>query len=87
MVDLPLHVGPGLCLCLDWYWIVCLSVGRCWLFCLTAYRRRDREDKGLYTSILPMTLHPSHLVWPNHNCHTICIPHCPLDQWVTQLAR
>lgn len=47
MVDLPLHVGPGLCLCLvlvgarqDWYRIAC------WLLlCLTACRRRGKEDK------------------------------------------
>lgn len=51
MVDLPLHVGPGLCLCLvlvcatglvlDGLLAVCLSV------CLTACRRRDKEGKWL----------------------------------------
>lgn len=30
-----------------------------WFLCLmTAYRRRDREDKWLYTSILPLAQHP-----------------------------
>lgn len=103
MVDLPLHVGPGVCLCLVLVGAtrlvldsllavvvvarVCVSV----CLCLTACRRRDREDKWLYPSILPMTRHTS-LLWsvaksrlPHHmhSTHT----HYPLDQWVTQLAR
>lgn len=82
VVDLPLHVGPGLCLC-----PVLVGATRlvpdslCWLLlCLTACRRRDKGGQmALYQQ-------PPYDPASIHNCHTTCIPHYPLGQWVAQLA-
>lgn len=84
MVDLPLHVGPGLCLCLvlvgerqDWYRTVLLVV--------VVSDCMPSPGQG---GQMALYQHPPYDPASIHNCHT---PHAlhtthPLGQWVAQLA-
>lgn len=66
MVDLPLHVGPGLCLCPVLVCATGLVLDSLLAVCLTACRRRDKEDKWLpfqARPAIPPPYDPASISW------------------------